>query len=70
MIRKISIFLCVVIVCNLSCVVPTYISKSYLEEKMSQKFDETISNLLIAGAGSTPSRVFLDNMSTGLISQL
>lgn len=69
-IRKIFIFFCIIILCNNSCVVPTYISKSHLEEKMSLKSDETISSLLISGAGSTPSRVFLDNMSTELISQL
>lgn len=50
-----------------SCVIPTYTGKSTLKETEVSKSDVKISSVLIAGAGSTASRLFLENLSTELI---
>lgn len=50
-----------------SCVIPTYMGISSLHETGKIEVDKPISNLLIVGVGSTPSRAFLENLSNELI---
>lgn len=49
-----------------SCVIPTYLGKSKLKETEVKKSDVRLSHVLIVGAGSTASRLFLENLSTEL----
>ncbi|MDI9364201.1 MAG: hypothetical protein QM541_04560 [Flavobacterium sp.] len=50
-----------------SCVVSTYVEKSSLYETSVSKSDTKIKSILLVGVGSTPSRLFLENLSTEII---
>jgi hypothetical protein len=50
-----------------SCIVPTYIGKSALYETSVRKSNTKIKSILLVGVGSTPSRLFLENLSTEII---
>lgn len=49
------------------CVVPTYIGKSALHEISASESNTKIKSILLVGVGSTPSRLFLENLSIELI---
>lgn len=57
----------ILVIITTGCVIPTYTGKSMLSETEVSKSDQKISSVLIVGAGSTASRLFLENLSTDII---
>jgi hypothetical protein len=49
------------------CVIPTYIGNSTLDETETSKSTVKYCSVLVVGAGSTASRVFLENLSTEMM---
>ena len=49
------------------CIVPTYTGKSSLYQTEVNKSDTKITSVLLVGAGSTASRLFLENFSVEMI---
>ena len=66
--KFVLILLTIIITISLQNCIPTYRGKSSFVESNKKIAGNPISNLLIVGVGSMPSRVFLSNLSKELIS--
>ena len=64
-----KLFLTIISLCIIysGCVIPTYSGRLTLNEKEVKKSDVRITDLLLVGAGSTASRLFLENLSAEMI---